>query len=73
MKYIKTVTQKNWKSNVPWVKDQNIEYFRREYNDDKFLVEILGGIGKSSGLVFAPEDIEACVCKRCIEEKNRGL
>jgi hypothetical protein len=60
---------KNWKSNVPWVKDQNIEYFRREYNDDKFLVEILGGIGKSSGLVFAPEDIEACVCKRCIEEK----
>ena len=60
---------KNWRSNVPWVKDQNIEYFRREYNDDKFLVEILGGIGKSSGLVFAPEDIEACVCKRCIEEK----
>lgn len=59
-----------WISNVPWVPTANIRAFRQQYSDDKFLVEILGGIGKSSGLVFNRDDIEACTCTLCIDDNK---
>jgi hypothetical protein len=59
-----------WISNVPWVPTSNIRAFRKQYSDDKFLVEILGGIGKSSGLVFNRDDIELCTCTKCIDDNK---
>lgn len=57
-----------WISNCPWIPTENIRHLRKEYSDDKWLVEILGGISKSSGLVFSRDDIEYCTCTLCPDE-----
>jgi len=59
-----------WISNVAWVPTSNIRAFRKQYSDDKWLVEILGGIGKSSGLVFNRDDIELCTCTICPDDNK---
>jgi len=58
---------KNWTSAVPWIKDRNIQILRDDTSDDEWLVEALGGISISSGLVFNPLDIESCICRKCFE------
>lgn len=63
----------NWLSNVPWVPTENIKAFRKQYSDDKFLVEILGGIGKASGLVFNRDDIEECTCTLCLDDNRQCI
>jgi hypothetical protein len=55
---------KHWKSNVPWIPDLNIEILRNKRGNDKWLVEALGGISMTSGLVFNPADLGACICDR---------
>ena len=57
----------NWYSNLPWVKDINIRILRKKASNDEWLVEALGGISLSSGLVFSPEDLKSCICN------GRGL
>lgn len=59
---------KHWVSNVPWIPDLNIEIFRRNKSNDEWLVEALGGISITSGLVFNPADLNACICDRCLDE-----
>jgi hypothetical protein len=53
---------KNWKSNLPWIPDINMEILRTKASNDEWLVEALGGISLSSGLVLAPNDLKACIC-----------
>jgi len=62
-----------WISNVAWVNTSNIRAFRKQMSDDKFLVEILGGIGKASGLVFNRDDIEACTCSICPDDNRQCI
>ena len=62
-----------WVSNVPWTPTANIRAFRQQYSDDKFLVEILGGIGKVSGLVFNRDDIEHCTCTICPDDNKECI
>lgn len=57
----------NWSSNVPWIPDRNIRILRNGRSNDEWLVEALGGVSISSGLVFNPNDIEACICSRCLD------
>lgn len=52
----------NWKSNVPWIMDRNIEILRTKESNDKWLVEALGGISVSSGLVLNPADFAVAIC-----------
>lgn len=54
---------KHWLSNVPWILDRNIQILRSTQSNDKWLVEALGGISISSGLVFNPKDLSACICQ----------
>jgi hypothetical protein len=54
---------KHWKSNIPWIPDINVQILRDKATcDDEWLVEALGGISISSGLVFNPEDFKSCLC-----------
>jgi len=59
-----------WVTNVSWVSTANIRAFRKQYSDDRFLVEILGGIGKCSGLVFNRDDIELNTCTICPDDNK---
>jgi hypothetical protein len=54
---------KHWVSNVPWMLDRNIEILRIKEGNDKWLVEALGGISMSSGLVLNPADFGVAICK----------
>jgi len=56
---------KNWIPNVWWANTETLQKLRGTSTDDEWLVEALGGIGRRSGLVFNPEDLEICICKRC--------
>jgi hypothetical protein len=60
----------NWESNVPWIPDLNIRILRNARSNDEWLVEALGGISRSSGLVFNPADIDSCICSRCLDLKK---
>jgi len=53
----------NWVSNVWWVTTEDIQNFRKNMTDDEFLVEVLGGISRGSGLVFGRDDLRGCICK----------
>lgn len=55
----------NWSSNLPWIDDTNIKILRRNKSNDEWLVEALGGISRSSGLVFNPLDIDIAICDYC--------
>jgi hypothetical protein len=55
----------HWIANVPWTNDKAIQILRRIKSNDEWLVEGLGAMSIASGLVFKPEDIESCICKRC--------
>lgn len=57
----------NWFSNVPWVVDETIRVYRRQFSDEKFLVEILGGVSMTSGLVFNPTQLSLAICNECKE------
>ena len=59
---------KHWKSCVPWILDRNIEILRNKEQNDKWLVEALGGISLSSGLVLNPADMRTCVCQAACDE-----
>jgi hypothetical protein len=52
----------HWKSNIPWIPDVNVQILRKKSSDDEWLVEALGGISLSSGLVFNPQDLTSCIC-----------
>lgn len=56
----------NWLTNVPWSNDKTIQKLRQGKSNEEWLVEALGAISMTSGLVFRPEDIDSCVCKECI-------
>lgn len=56
---------KNWSSNIPWMPDRNVSILRLDKSNDEWLVEALGGISISSGLVFNPNDVDSCVCTYC--------
>lgn len=62
---------KHWVSNVPWVPDKNIGILRGEKSNDEWLVEALGGISVSAGLVFSPKDLDKCICDRCPKLLNK--
>lgn len=64
-KIYKDLNPLDWRSNVPWSEDKTIQHLRRTKSNEEWLVEALGAISMSSGLVFKPEDIEACVCNKC--------
>lgn len=53
---------KHWVSNIPWIPTINVEILRKKASDDEWLVEALGGISMSSGLVLSPEDFKSCLC-----------
>jgi hypothetical protein len=55
---------KHWKSNIPWMPDLNVEILRTKESNDSWLVEALGGISMTSGLVFNPLDLGSCLCDR---------
>jgi len=67
------VNPDNWLSNVPWIPDLNIRILRNARSNDEWLVEALGGISKSSGLVFNPHDLSACTCTRCPDNNKPCL
>jgi len=52
----------HWIPNVWWITDWDIKNYRMNSTDDEFLVEVLGGISRGSGLVFSREDLRACIC-----------
>jgi hypothetical protein len=52
----------NWLANVPWTNNNAIQILRRIKSNDEWLVEGLGALSIASGLVFKPEDIDACIC-----------
>jgi hypothetical protein len=52
----------HWVSNVWWITDADIRDFRRNSTDDEFLVEILGGMSRGSGLVFSRDDLRYTIC-----------
>jgi len=62
---------KHWKSNVWWVTQRDIEAFRKNSTDDQWLVEILGGISRGSGLVFSREDLAHCICDGHLYTKDK--
>lgn len=64
---------KNWKSNVPWIPERNIPILRENKSNDEWLVEALGGISITSGLVFNPLDIDSCICSRCLDNGEECL
>jgi len=75
--YIDTVLYKdrkpeNWIPNVWWETTKNIRNFRKKTSNDQWLVEILGGISRGTGLVFSREDLRACICKGNKWTKNGG-
>jgi len=37
-------------------------------SNDEWLVEALGGVSRTSGLVFNPVDLDICICDRCVSE-----
>jgi hypothetical protein len=53
---------KHWISNVWWIMDSDIRDFRRNSTNDEFLVEILGGMSRGSGLVFSRDDLKFTIC-----------
>lgn len=71
----------NWVSAVWWETTENIQALRRggtdtpdsrSMTDDEWLVEVLGGISRGTGLVFGRDDLEACICRgnRYTEDKK---
>ena len=68
--FYKDTNPKNWSSNVPWIPDLNIRILRNDRSDDEWLVEALGGVSIASGLVFNPNDVEACICSKCLDNKK---
>jgi len=53
---------KHWKSNVWWITDEDVKNYRINGTDDEFLVEVLGGISRGSGLVFSRDDLAEVIC-----------
>jgi hypothetical protein len=56
---------KHWLSNVPWTTDDTIQKLRGTKSDEEWLVEALGCMSITSGLVFKPSDLVACICDLC--------
>ena len=64
LKIYKDTNPNHWMSNLPWMPNKNAGILRQNKSNDEWLVEALGGISISSGLVFNPLDIGACACDR---------
>lgn len=64
-KIYKDTIPSHWVTNVPWAADKTIQHMRRQKSNEEWLVEALGAISMSSGLVFKPTDIDTCVCNEC--------
>lgn len=62
------IVSQHWLSNVPWGSDDAIQKLRKGQSNEEWLVEALGTISVSSGLVFNPADIGACICDRCLDQ-----
>lgn len=63
MKVYNDTNPNHWVSAIPWGNDRNVQILRKKSGDDEWLVEALGGISLSSGLVLNPLDLGACICK----------
>ena len=63
--YIIYKYKSGWKPNLPWVKQDALDFLRKNMSDDEWLVEALGGIASFSGLVLNPEDIQSAICSKC--------
>lgn len=59
---IKDKNPEHWVPTVWWVTQEDLEDLRRGATDNDFLVEVLGGISRGSGLVFGRDDLDACIC-----------
>ena len=55
----------HWFTNVPWSSDETIRILRRQKSNEEWLTEALGAVSISSGLVFKPADLQACICNEC--------
>jgi len=67
-KIYQDTVSKHWVTNVPWSSDKTIQILRRNNSNEEWLVEALGALSISSGLVFRPADLEACICDKCLDE-----
>lgn len=63
----KDMNPEHWMPNVPWTATDIIQQYRRQDSNEKWLVEVLGGISVGSGLVYKPEDISIALsfCDDC--------
>jgi hypothetical protein len=55
----------HWIPNVWWISQKDVPKLRSGSTDDEWLVYALGGTGRGSGLIYSPDDLEACICNRC--------
>jgi hypothetical protein len=53
----------HWIPNVWWMTDLDVKDFRKNATDDEFLVEVLGGMSRGSGLVYSREDLKYVICR----------
>ena len=53
----------HWIPNVWWMTDIDVKDFRKNATDDEFLVEVLGGMSRGSGLVYSREDLTHIICR----------
>jgi len=56
-----------WKPKVPWVTQEALDFLRKMFSDEEWLVEVLGGVATMSGSVINPEDLAVAVCEECDE------
>lgn len=55
---------------VHWITQEQVDFARRQMTQGEWEVEVMGGIGEASGMVFKPEDIDRAV--RLAEEELDG-
>jgi len=52
----------SWIPNVWWVNQDQIRDTCPDSTKDEWIVEVLGGMSRGSGLVFSRDDLKACIC-----------
>jgi hypothetical protein len=59
---VKDKDPNNWVPNVWWCTQEDVIDYRKNSTDDEFLVEVLGGMSRGSGLVFGRDDLNSVFC-----------
>lgn len=54
-----------WEPNIPWISQEALNFLRKNYTDEEWLVEVLGGVGLGTGSVINPKDLEVAICSKC--------